>query len=104
MDGSEGSYTGTMTDSYSGADQERSSQNVPAFAGDGSRPAAAAAASNVELERIPVSDDTDTLTRQTVAKMCEYIRDGITDPNVRMCMGAAIEKLGLGRVDPFSLA
>ena len=65
---------------------------------------AGTAPGRVELERIPAAADTDTLTQQTIGKMCEYIRDGITDENIQACMGAAIARLGLGRTDPYSLA
>lgn len=80
----------------------------PAIAGNINTDAAGSdcsgAGRELAIERTPASSDTDTLTRQTIAKMTEHIRADIYDPGVQMCMSAAIEKLGRGRRDPFSCA
>lgn len=47
--------------------------------------AGAIAPSNVVAERIPVSDNTDELTKATVAKMGEYIRAASTQDIVQRC-------------------
>jgi hypothetical protein len=41
--------------------------------------------SNVVAERTAVPDDSDGLTKATVAKMCEYIAQGAADPLVQQC-------------------
>lgn len=87
----------------------------PVMADDGARAASGAvrdvgageadrAGSHIVMERIPASDDTDTLTKQTIGKMCEYIGAGARDENIRLATAGAIAKLGLGRTDPFSIA
>lgn len=50
----------------------------------------------VEVERAAASGDTDAATRQTVEKMCEYIKAGIADPMVQRCAEYAWRRFGMG--------
>jgi len=60
---------------------------------------------SIDVERIPAPEDTDELTRVTIAKMCEYIRDGARDNDgVGKAMQYATQVIGRGRTDPYSLA
>lgn len=58
----------------------------------------------VIAERIPVSDDTDELTKTTIAKMCEYIAKGMIAPNVVAAARYAAHAFAGGRRDPQALA
>jgi len=75
----------------------------PAGAG---APAAARAASpgagdaGVVKEKISASSDSDTSTRQTVAKMCEYIRAGVDDDVVRQWAAKAVHVFAGPNPDP----
>ncbi len=51
-------------------------------------------------EKVAVETDTDSLTRATVAKMCEYIAAGSTDPMVKYWAARAIDCYGLGSREP----
>jgi hypothetical protein len=57
----------------------------------------------VVAERIPASDDTDSLTKSTIGKMCEYIQAGSKDSNVRGCAQYAAQRFGLNRNQAASL-
>lgn len=50
-----------------------------------------------------VADDTDSATLATVALMCEYIRAGIGDPQVKACAETAVSRFGRGDRRPESL-
>lgn len=45
-------------------------------------------------ERVPVSEQTNDLTRATVQKMCQYIRESIADPFVQQCAKLAFFTFG----------
>ncbi len=48
----------------------------------------------VVAERVPVSEQTNDLTRATVQKMCQYIRESIADPFVQQCAKLAFFNFG----------
>jgi hypothetical protein len=52
----------------------------------------------VKKEVTPAAPDSDTATRQTVEKMCEYIRDGAVDEGVRDWARRAIRSFSRGQV------
>lgn len=54
----------------------------------------------VVKESTPAADDTDTATRQTVAKMCEYIAAGASDELVKWWGECGVTRYGLGNRDP----
>jgi hypothetical protein len=58
----------------------------------------------VKQEKIPVSDDVNVATRQTVEKMCEYIHAGMADEVVRWWAECGVTRYGQGNRDPQSLA
>lgn len=58
----------------------------------------------VVAERTPVPDDSDSLTKITVAKMCEYIRSSAADPHVIGAAQYAAQRFGRGVNDPASFA
>lgn len=49
-------------------------------------------AGSIVKEKIPAAPDTDTSTRQTIQKMCEYIRAGVEDPMCQWWAAQAREK------------
>jgi len=54
-------------------------------------------------EKVPVETDTDSLTRATVLKMCEYIAAGAADPVVQYWAQRAVECYALGRPDAMAV-
>lgn len=55
------------------------------------------------MEREPAAEDTDSLTAQTVRKMCEYIRESVSDSDIQSAAEYAFNCFARGRRDPFSL-
>jgi hypothetical protein len=55
-------------------------------------------------QRIPVADDTDSLTKATIGKMCEYINSSASDPHVIGAAQYAARGFGRGQSDPYSNA
>lgn len=62
------------------------------------RPAIASAGPIIK-EKIPAAPDTDTSTRQTIAKMCEYIAAGVNDDVCRWWAQQAHERWAQGAGD-----
>ena len=58
----------------------------------------------IALERIQTDDNTDTLTRATVQKMCALIRDSATDPIVQAAAAYAKKHFACGSSDAAALA
>lgn len=58
----------------------------------------------VVAERTPVADDSDSLTKTTIGKMCEYIRAGAADPHVIGAAQFAAQRFGRSANNPFSNA
>lgn len=54
----------------------------------------------VVLERTKAAADTDNATRQTVEKMCSYIRLGVADELVKRCADYAWRRFGMGQDSP----
>jgi hypothetical protein len=54
-------------------------------------------------ERVPVPDDSDSLTRATIAKMCQYIREGADDPLVQRQAHYACQIMGRIGGPPFGV-
>jgi hypothetical protein len=54
----------------------------------------------IVVERTKAAADTDTATKQTVEKMCEYIRAGAIDEQVKACADYAWRKFGMGLDNP----
>jgi hypothetical protein len=50
----------------------------------------------VQVERTAAAADIDGATRQTVEKMCEYIKAGVADPMVQRCADYAWKRFGMG--------
>ena len=62
-----------------------------------------AAASRVVQEKVPASADPNVATRQTVEKMCEYIRAGALDELVQWWAECGVTRYGMGSRDPQAL-
>jgi hypothetical protein len=58
----------------------------------------------VVAERTPVADDSDSLTKSTIVKMCEYIRSSAADRNVQGAAQFAAQRFGRGINDAYSNA
>jgi hypothetical protein len=58
----------------------------------------------IKQEKVPASDDVNVATRQTVEKMCEYIRAGVSDELVRWWAECGIARYGQNNRDPQSCA
>jgi hypothetical protein len=58
----------------------------------------------IEVEREPAATDTDSLTLQTIAKMCDYIAEGVLDPELQSATDLAIARFGRDFRDPYSVA
>jgi hypothetical protein len=72
----------------------------PGIFGDGDRSSPAQTMGSgiglrVRVERTAAAADTDAATRQTVEKMCEYIRAGVADPMVQRCAAYAWRRFGM---------
>ena len=59
-----------------------------------------AAAPIVVQEKVASSDDPNEATRQTVQKMCEYIRTGAADDLVKWWAECGVSRYGLGNREP----
>ena len=73
---------------------------APAPAGLPGAIAKSSGPTTVVKESIPAADDTDTATRQTVAKMCEYIAAGCADELVKWWAECGVVRYGFGDRDP----
>jgi hypothetical protein len=62
------------------------------------------ASQRVVLESRPAGGDTDTSTARTVAMMCDYINQAVSDPAVRQAAAYCAKHFAAGRNDPASLA
>jgi hypothetical protein len=51
-------------------------------------------------EKIPAAPDTDTATKQTIQKMCEYIGAGVPDGMCRAWAYSAVQRFARGSTDP----
>ncbi len=58
----------------------------------------------IVLDRTHAATDTDTATRQTIAKMCELIRDSATDPEVQRIALHIKKRFACDSSDPAELA
>src|SRR5271155_433786 len=61
------------------------------------------AAARVVKETVPASADPNIATRQTVEKMCEYIRAGALDELVQWWAEGGVTRYGMGSRDPQAL-
>jgi hypothetical protein len=64
--------------------------------GSGNARGGDAAGRVVQVERTAAAADNDTATRQTVEKMCEYVKAGAADPMVQRCADYAWRRFGMG--------
>jgi hypothetical protein len=62
-----------------------------------------AAVPRVVQEKVPASDDPNEATRQTVEKMCEYIKAGAVDDLVKWWAECGVTRYGQGSRDPQAL-
>lgn len=65
-----------------------------------SKSVVAASAGVIIKEKIPAASDTDTSTKQTIQKMCEYIDAGVTDDACRWWAAQAVQRYAAGSKDP----
>lgn len=63
-------------------------------------PIAQSGGGRLQIESTPAADDSDTATRQTVEKMCAYIKAGVADPLVVDCAAYAWRRFGVGLDSP----
>ena len=52
------------------------------------------------LQRTPAADDTDQATRQTIQKMCELIRESVSDPEIQKIAAYIKDRFAQGSDDP----
>jgi len=57
----------------------------------------------IQVDEIPAGESTDEATARTVAKMCEYVRASIADPQVRAAAQYASTHFAMGDRSPASL-
>ena len=99
---------GLCDDANPSSDGAPSTHNGGALGSAGERTSAGAGESGDQrlrliMEREPAAEDTDSLTAQTVRKMCEYIRESVSDPDIQSAAEYAFNCFARGRRDPFSL-